>query len=88
MHRSQNTPVRSQGLFPCDAEVARRLSMSADRLREIMPELKRQGFPRRDPLTGGRYWPAIVAFWDGKYRLNERHIEPRRKNWEENLGAL
>ena len=31
---------------------------------------EKAGLPRIDPLTGGRYWPAVQAFLDRRYSLN------------------
>jgi hypothetical protein len=30
---------------------------------------EKAGLPRIDPLTGGRYWPAVRAFLDAQYGL-------------------
>jgi len=52
--------LRRQGLFPCEAEIARRLSQSEKRWRGIVRQLEREGLPKIDPLMGGRFWPAVV----------------------------
>ncbi|MDX6806349.1 hypothetical protein [Terrihabitans rhizophilus] len=79
--------LQQQGLFPCDAEVARRLSMGADKFRRLAPALERAGFPTRDPLVGNRYWPAVKAFWDNRYGLAT--LRPSvHEDGEENLDAL
>lgn len=31
---------------------------------------EKAGLPRIDPLTGGRYWPAVQAFLDRRYSLD------------------
>jgi hypothetical protein len=59
--------IRRQGLFPCEAEIARRLSQSAKRWRGIVRQLEREGLPKMDPLMGGRFWPAVVAFFHARY---------------------
>jgi hypothetical protein len=59
--------LKRQGLFPCEAEIARRLSQSEKRWRAIAPLLESEGLPRLDPLMGGRYWPAVVAFFQARY---------------------
>src|SRR5262249_47299167 len=53
--------LKRQGLYPCEAEVARRLSQSEKHWRRIAPQLERQGLPKIDPLMGGRFWPAVTA---------------------------
>lgn len=47
--------VRRQGLFPCEAEVARRLSQSEKRWRHIVRQLEREGLRRIDPIVGRRF---------------------------------
>lgn len=59
--------TRRQGLFPCEAEIARRLSQSARRWRGIVRQLERDGLPKVDPLMGARFWPAVVAFFHARY---------------------
>ena len=79
--------IERQGLFPCDAEVAYRLSMSADKFRRIIGALEHQGFPKRDITTGRRYWPAVVDFWNRRYSVGS--ISPRPiAEGEENLDAF
>jgi hypothetical protein len=51
--------LKCQGLYPCEAEIARRLSQSQKRWRQIAPEFERQGLPKIDPVMKGRFWPAV-----------------------------
>ncbi len=37
--------------------------------RQIVPLLERRGFPTIDGLMGGRYTPAIRAFFDRDYKV-------------------
>jgi hypothetical protein len=37
--------------------------------RAIAPLLERRGFPKVDGLTGGRYTPAVKAFFDSEYSI-------------------
>jgi hypothetical protein len=62
--------LRRQGLFPCEAEIARRLSQSEKRWRGIVRQLEREGLPKIDPLMGGRFWPAVVAFFSARYGID------------------
>ena len=39
-----------------------------------------------DPVMGGRYWPAVQAYWNRRYCLSS--IEPSQPDGEENLDAL
>jgi hypothetical protein len=59
--------LRRQGLFPSEAEIARRLSQSPRRWRAIAPALEREGLPRVDPFLRARYWPAVVAYFHARY---------------------
>jgi hypothetical protein len=78
--------VRATGLFPCEAEIARRLSQTPFEWAAKATILERDGLPRVDPLMGGRYWPAVQAFWNRRYCLSS--IEPSQPDGEENLNAL
>ncbi|MGE3279946.1 MAG: hypothetical protein AB7H90_00940 [Alphaproteobacteria bacterium] len=61
--------LKRQGLFPCEAEIARRLSQSGKRWREIARQLEKEGLPKIDPLMGGRFWPAVVTFFARRYGI-------------------
>lgn len=37
--------------------------------RAVVPLLERRGFPTIDGLMGGRYWPAVKAFFDREYNI-------------------
>jgi hypothetical protein len=41
----------------------------AEEWSSIVPIYERRGFPRIDPVMGGRYVPAIRAFFDREYGL-------------------
>ena len=62
--------LKRQGLFPCEAEVARRLSQSEKRWRGIVRQLERDGLPKIDPIMGGRFWPAVVAYFQARYGVD------------------
>lgn len=64
-------PLKRRGLFVCESEIAQRLSQSAPRWRALAPKLEREGLPKIDPLMGGRYWPAVVAFFNRRYGLDK-----------------
>ncbi len=78
--------IRNQGLFPCEDETARRLSQTAAEWCAKAKILEREGLPRVDPLMGGRHWPAVVAFFAGRYGLSR--IEVSQPDGAENLDAL
>lgn len=53
-------------LYLSDAELIRRIGVPEKVLRPMLPGLEsKYGFPRKQPLFGGRrYWPAVKAWLD------------------------
>jgi hypothetical protein len=82
----RNEAARKEGLFPCEAEIARRLSQTLLDWKAKATVLEREGLPRVDPLMGGRYWPAVFAWWNRRYGLST--LEVSQPDGEENLNAL
>ena len=81
-----DTPsLKRQGLFPCEAEIARRLSQSERRWREIARQLEREGLPKIDPVMGGRFWPAVIAFFHGRHGIG--NMVPSDPDGEEHWDA-
>jgi hypothetical protein len=80
------TSLRDQGLFPSEAEIARRLSQTLQEWNAKAKILERAGLPRVDPVMGGRFWPAVRAFWFRRYGLN--NVEVSQPDGDENLDAL
>ena len=78
--------VRNAGLFPCESEIARRLSQNLSDWKAKAIVLERDGLPRVDPIMGGRYWPAVIAWWNRRYGLS--NVEVSQPDGEENLNAL
>jgi len=68
-HHTNAPTLRYQGLYPCEAEIARRLSQSEKHWRQIAPDLERQGLPKIDPVMKGRFWPAVEAFFRHRHGL-------------------
>lgn len=56
-------------------KAARRLHLTADRFRELLPELRKRGFPAADPTTGMWDLVAIDAWMDVRSRI-DRLTEP------------
>jgi hypothetical protein len=56
-------------LFASDAEIGAALlgAKRASEWKALAPLYERQGFPKIDPVMGGRYVPAIKAFFDKQY---------------------
>jgi hypothetical protein len=68
--RGTNTPtLKRQGLYPCEAEIARRLSQSEKQWRRIALQLERHGLPKIDPIMKGRFWPAVEVFFRNRHGL-------------------
>lgn len=77
---------RDQGLFPCEAEIARRLSQDPADWKAKAIILERDGLPRVDPIMGGRCWLAVEAWLKRRYGLS--HVEAPALDGQENLDAL
>ena len=62
-------------LYPDEDELARCvLGKKAKQWASIAPTLEREGLPKIDPLTGGRYWPAVRAFLDHHNGLRKDQV--------------
>ena len=79
-------PHQDQGLFPSEAEVARRLSQDPAAWKAKAVVLERDGLPRIDPLMGGRCWLAVEAWLKRRYGLS--HVEASALDGQDNLNAL
>jgi hypothetical protein len=40
----------------------------------LVPMYERRGFPKIDPVMGGRYVPAVRAFFDGEYGIGSARV--------------
>lgn len=62
-------------LYPGEDEIARRvLGKNANKWGSLAPLWEREGLPRIDPLTGGRYWPACRAWFDQRNGLRQGRV--------------
>ena len=64
-------PIEQLPLFANDREIGAAL-LGFERACEwkaLAPLYERKGFPKIDPIMGGRYVPAIKAFFDYQYGL-------------------
>jgi hypothetical protein len=77
---------QARGLFPNESEIARRLSQNPLDWPAKAIVLERHGLPRVDPLMGGRYWPAVEAYWQRRYGLSR--IEVHQPDGKEKFDAL
>ena len=65
-------PLSTLPLFASDDVLGAAL-LGADRVKEfrqMLPLLETHGFPKIDPLMGGRYIPAVQAYFDHQYGLD------------------
>jgi hypothetical protein len=62
------------GLFPREAEIAKRLGQTPSQWAAQAIILEREGLPRIDPLMGGRYLPAVRAFFDRRRGLRSSNV--------------
>jgi hypothetical protein len=83
---ARQSASHNQGLFPSEAEIARRLSQTPADWKAKSKILERDGFPKINPLMNGRYWPAVEAWWHRRYGLTK--IEVSQPDGEENLNVL
>ncbi|WP_267356477.1 MULTISPECIES: hypothetical protein [unclassified Methylobacterium] len=79
-------PFEAQGLFPCEAEIARRLSQDPVSWKSKAVVLERDGLPKIDPMFGGRFWPGVVAYLNRRYGLSR--VEASALDGQENLDAF
>jgi hypothetical protein len=86
MRSSAGLDLSAAGLFPSESEIARRFSQDPKTWAGKVVILEREGFPRVDPLMGGRYWPACTRWWNRRYGLT--NVEVSQPDQGEDLEAL
>ena len=70
--------IQALPLFATDALLGAAL-LGDDRVeewRQMVPLLETRGFPKIDELMGGRYIPAVRAYFDHQYGLNRGGVPP------------
>ena len=74
-------------LFMDEAEIGRRLlgARRAAEWKALAPLYERRGFPKIDAVMGGRYWPAILRFFNVEYGLEE--LRPMSPSGREDAEA-
>lgn len=63
-------------LFLSETKIAERLGIGQAKWKTVSVQYERIGMPRRDPISGLRYWPAVKEFFDrenGAGGSNENH---------------
>ena len=72
-------------MYLTDTEIRERLNIPEKRWSPAVQHFERQGFPRRDPLVGKRYWPAVEVWLLKRYSdgFPLRNAEPEEmENWD------
>jgi len=88
MVRKRRVAIDDLPLFASDEEISE-VVMGSGKVKEwlaILPLLERRGFPSIDGLTGGRYVPAVKAFFDREWKVHGG-INIRDPQGVERLGA-
>lgn len=63
---------KSTDLFVTEAECAERMGLSTEQFKMALPAAAKAGFPMPDQLFANRrYWPAVKAWLDRRYGLNQ-----------------
>lgn len=70
-----------------DTEIRQRLNIPEKKWGPVVEHFERRGFPRRDPLVGMRYWPAVEA-WMLKRYSGENTLRTPEPDETENWNAL
>lgn len=66
--------AKSDGMFVTEAQCAERLGLTHDQFKLALLAAAKAGFPPPDPLFANRrYWPAVKAWLDRRYGLNQRN---------------
>jgi hypothetical protein len=67
---TKTSPLEPSCLFPDEKEIARLvLGSRASEWPVLVHAFEMDGLPKRDPLTGARYWPAVKAWFDARYGI-------------------
>lgn len=74
-------------MYLTDTEIRERLNIPEKRWRPAVQHFERQGFPRKDPLVGMRYWPAVETWLLHRYSAEPGRRDPEPEE-EENWDAL
>ena len=72
-------------MYLTDTEIRERLNIPEKKWSPAVQHFERQGFPRRDPLVGKRYWPAVEVWLLKRYSegIRMQYPEPdETENWD------
>jgi hypothetical protein len=89
MARAAKSSVELLPLFATDDVIGAAL-LGPKRVQEwqqIAPLLEQRGLPKVDHLMGGRYVPAVIAFFDHLYGLDRPGDVPSAPDGTENFAA-
>ncbi len=76
-------------LFVDDDELHRRVNpkMGRDRFRAAVRDAEQRGFPKKDPLWRGRYWPAVQEWLDSDNRVGKNEFPSNAEDGPEYFDA-
>lgn len=80
-------PTQPLPLYPTEEQIAEAI-LPPNNVKSwdgIVAVLEKRGFPKVDPLFGGRYWPAVKAFLDRRHGLADS-TPAKEPDGEENWG--
>jgi hypothetical protein len=86
--RRRQPKIDDLPLFASDEQLSA-VVMGPGKVKEwlaILPLLERRGFPSIDGLLGGRYVPAVKAYFDREWRVHSEH-HVREPHGQERLGT-
>jgi hypothetical protein len=64
-----------QALYLGESEIAGRvLGDDAAQWPELAAVWEREGLPKKDPMTGKRFWPAVARWFAFRHGLAAQHI--------------
>lgn len=72
-------------MYLSDTEIRQRLNIPEKKWKPAVAHFERQGFPRRDPLVGMRYWPAVENWLLQRYSASASLQTPEpdeAENWD------
>lgn len=72
-------------MYLSDTEIRQRLNIPEKKWKPAVSHFERQGFPRRDPMVGMRYWPAVENWLLQRYSVGPSLQTPEpeeTENWD------
>jgi hypothetical protein len=88
-HMKRAIITRPIPLYPSERQIRERLGVSERRWASILPVWEREGFPKKDVLTGARFWPAVERFLLNRHGIaSQSTIGEAAADGPENWNAI